>query len=78
MSAAQLAGEQQPGLDRVEVGGQLAAERAVALLEPHRLDRVVARVDDAEVGAGHEQASYTAAAELRRRRRAPSRARRRR
>ena len=55
MSVLSLQANTQSGLDRVEVGGQLAAERAVALLESHRLDRVVAGVDEAEVGAGRHQ-----------------------
>ena len=44
----QLAGEQQTGLDGVLTGCQLTAEGAVALLQPHRLDGVVAAAADAE------------------------------
>ena len=48
MSVLQLAREQQPGLDGVLARGQFAAEGAVALLQPQRLDRVVAAAADAE------------------------------
>ena len=52
---AQLAGEQQPGLDGTDVGRELTAEGAVALVQPQRLDRVVAAAVHVEVGAGREQ-----------------------
>ena len=51
----QLAREQQTRLDGIVVGGQLAAERPVALLQPQRLDRVVAAAGDVERRArGHQ------------------------
>src|SRR5262249_58691129 len=44
----ELAREQQPGLDGVLARREFAAERAVALLQSHRFDRVVAAAADAE------------------------------
>ncbi len=62
--ALELAGEQQAGLDRVVVRGQLAAEGAVRLLQPQRLDGVVAGVDQAETVARGDQVLVGADGEL--------------
>src|SRR5271165_2359582 len=60
----ELAGEQQPGLGRVVVRGQLAAEGPVGLLQPQRLDRVVAGVGQVQVGALVHQVLVGAHGEL--------------
>src|SRR5829696_6265938 len=44
----QLAREQQPGLDGILARRQLATECAICLLQPHRLDRVIAAAPDPE------------------------------
>ncbi len=57
--AVEGGGEDEPGLNGREVGGQLAPERAVALLQPEGLDRVVARLGQTEIAPAATTASYT-------------------
>src|SRR5690349_13604980 len=52
---AELAREPEPGLDRPVVGGQLPPVGPVALLQAHRLDGVVAGVDQPEPAPGAGQ-----------------------
>ena len=75
--ALQRGGEDQPRLHRRVVGRQFAAERAIPLLQPQRLDRVVAGVRDPEVARRPPSARRRRRPRTRRARAAPSPARRR-
>ena len=52
VALVELHGEPEPGLERRVVGRDVRAPHAVALLEPQRVDRLVAACDEPELPAG--------------------------
>ena len=77
VALVELDREPEPGLERRVVGRDVGAPHAVALLEPQRVDRLVAAGDEAVVAARRPRSRPRARARTRSGSTAPSRARRR-